>query len=323
MVLNDDTGLVINVQRFTIHDGPGIRTEFFLKGCPLRCRWCSNPESYEKFPQVGIYENQCIGVTKCGLCLQACPLADQGALVVEDDRVIRIERSVCTNCLKCQDACPGRAMKLWGDVMTVDDCMKIILGDRIYYERSGGGVTLSGGEPLLQKEFCKKVLGRCREEGIHTCLETALYVDPGTVDEILPFTDLILTDLKHVDSRVHREHTGVGNERILGNLKKLSVSRVPYILRIPVIPGFNDSTGDMDAMGDFILHELNNTALQVQILRFRPMGDEKRASLGMDNPMDGVQPDRAEFEARIKAYVSHFTERGIPAAAGSTTKTKQ
>ncbi len=318
--LTGDRGLVINVQRFTIHDGPGIRTEFFLKGCPLRCRWCSNPESYERYAQVGVYPNQCIGVSKCGLCLQSCPESGKGIFTVEDDRVVGIDRTLCSNCLKCQDACPSRALKLWGESMTVEQCMKIVRGDRKFYEKSGGGVTISGGEPLLQWEFCRELARACRSEGYHICIETALHIDPRVLDEIFPFVDMMITDLKHTDSSVHREQTGVRNEIILQNLKKLAASGVPYILRIPVIPGFNDSQEVIDSMGDFILEEMGNTPVQVQLLRFRHMGEEKRESLGLENLMEGVDPDRAEFEERIRGYVERLAARGIPAVAGSTKK---
>ena len=313
-----EKGIVFNVQRFTIHDGPGTRTELFLKGCPLRCRWCSNPESYERYPQVGVYGTRCIGVSKCGLCLKACPKAGENVLIIEDDKVVGIDRTRCDNCLKCQDACPSDAMKLWGQVMTVEEAMKVIRADRAYYERSGGGVTLSGGEALLQWQFCRSILKACREEHIHTCVESALHVDTAILDEILPYTDLFITDIKQMDSAVHQEQTGVGNSLILKNIKKVVDENVPLIVRIPIIPGFNDTETFIDAASAFILNELGNKIQMVQLLRFRPMGEEKGDSLNMPYRMKGINPDRTEFEEFIKGLLKRMTDRGIPAMAGST-----
>lgn len=311
-------GLVINVQRFTVHDGPGIRTEIFLKGCPLRCRWCSNPESYQPYAQVGVYLSSCIGVESCGYCLKACPRA---ALQIENGRVSGIDRDRCDNCLLCQEACPSGALKLWGKEMTVEEAMKFIVADRDYYGQEGG-VTLSGGEALLQWEFCRQVLRQCRREGIHTCVESALHVAPEALEAVLPYTDLFITDIKHMDSAVHRQHTGRGNERILDNIKRVAVSETPLIIRIPVIPGFNDSRQAIDAIGDFIERELEGRVRQVQVLRFRPLGEEKCASLGMKYRMEGINPERTMFENRIRELVSHLTDRGIPAIAGTNEKAK-
>lgn len=312
-------GLVINVQRFTVHDGPGIRTELFLKGCPLRCRWCSNPESYEPYAQVGVYPSSCIGTDVCGYCVRACP---KGALLVEDGVVTGIDRARCDNCLACQDACPSGALKLWGETMTVDEAMRVIRADRDYYGEDGG-VTISGGEALLQWEFCREILRRCREEKIHTCIESALHVAPEALSQVLPYTDLLITDIKHMDSAVHRTFTGAGNERILNNIRRAAAYGVPLVIRIPVIPGFNDSEEAIDRIGEFIRAELIGCVRQVQVLRFRPLGEEKCASLGMEYRMAGINPDRAAFENRIRALVKRLTDRGIPAIAGTNEKAKE
>lgn len=316
-------GVVFNTQKFTVHDGPGIRTELFLKGCPLRCRWCSNPESFEVKPQVGIYTTKCIGVSKCGFCLAACPKAAQGAIVVADDKVQSINRKVCDNCLKCRDACPSEAMKLWGRTMTVGEVMKIVRSDKAFYDKSGGGVTISGGESLMQWQFTEAILKCCQSEGIHTCVETALHIKTEILDKIIPLTDLFISDIKHMDSKLHKQHTDYGNELILQNIKKVVDADKPLILRLPIIPGVNDTIEHIDAVGDFILNELDNKVLQVQFLRFRPLGEEKYQSLGLPYPMTDVNPPREEFETQIKILVARLADRGITAFAGTTHRLEQ
>lgn len=313
-------GYVINVQRFTVHDGPGIRTELFLKGCPLRCKWCSNPESYEIFPQVGVFEKKCIGISKCGYCISVCPVKDSKAIIIENDIVISIDRTLCTNCLRCESDCPSGALKLWGEKLSVEKAMKHIRADRSFYEKSGGGVTLSGGEALLQWRFCLNILKMCRSEGINTCVESALHIDPKILDEVVPYTDIFITDIKHMDNEIHRQQTGVGNKLILSNITKLMEMEIPVIIRIPVIPGFNDSIESMDEISNFILTSLQNKVETIQVIRYRPLGEEKNKALGLKYKMEGINPDRSEFEERIKGYVARMVEKGLPAIAGTTKK---
>ena len=309
---------VTNVQRFTIHDGPGIRTELFLKGCPLRCEWCSNPETYERFPQVGVFSTKCIG---CGYCLKACAEHGKNALIIGGNHIVGINRQLCDNCLKCEEECMSGALTIWGKKMTVDDAVDVIRRDREFYERSGGGVTLSGGEALLQWQFCRDVLKRCKEEGIHTCVESAMHVNPKAIDEVAPYVDLFITDIKQMDSATHKKFTGVGNELILSNIKKLVEMDMPLIIRMPIIHGFNDNEAYIDATSDFILNELHNKPEMIQMLKYRPLGEEKAGTLGLPLQMKGMKvEDREGFELQIRGYVKRMNDKGIPAIPGTKKK---
>lgn len=313
-------GVVFNIQQFTVHDGPGIRTEIFLKGCHLRCKWCSNPESFEVKTQVGVYPNSCIGISKCGHCLEACPKVKQGALIIEGDKIAAINRDVCNDCKKCQAACPSAALKLWGKEMTVAQVMQRILDDKSFYDKSGGGVTISGGESLYQWRFTREILKECKAQGIHTCVETALCVKKDILEKILPYTDMLITDIKHMNTHVHKQYTDVGNELALSNIKLVVESGVPVVLRVPVIPDINDSEAHITQITDFIIDELGNKVKQVQFLRFRRLGEEKYASLGLHYNMSEVNPEREDFEAQIKKLVEIMRNRGVPAFAGTTHK---
>ncbi|WP_414151453.1 glycyl-radical enzyme activating protein [Acetobacterium carbinolicum] len=317
---SENHAYMANIQRFTIHDGPGIRTELFLKGCPLRCEWCSNPECYERFPQVGVFAKKCIGVEKCGYCLKVCAKQDRKALEVVDGKIIRINRDVCDNCLLCEQECTSGNLTLWGKKMTVEDAMEVVRRDRAFYDRSGGGVTLSGGEPLLQWRFCKDLLKLCKAEGINTCLESALHVNPKILDEVAPYIDLFITDIKQMDSGIHKKFTGVGNELILSNIKKLVDMEMPLIIRMPIIPGFNDNTEHIDNASDFILNNLNNKPKLIQMLRYRPLGEEKAKTLGLPELMMNTEVDREEFEKLIIGFVKRMNDKGIPAIAGTSEK---
>lgn len=313
-------GIIFNIQRFTIHDGPGIRTEVFFKGCPLKCKWCSNPESISANTEIGVYAGRCIGTDKCGLCLTSCP-ENHKALIVEDKTVTAIDRQKCKACGKCADACPANALVIWGRKMTVAEIMDLILKDMDYYQKSGGGVTLSGGEVLLQWRFAQELLQACRKHGIHTCVESSLHIKPEILDEILPNTDLVITDIKHMNSAQHLKNSAVGNELILENIKRVVQSNSPLIIRIPVIPGHNNSEDNIRATAEFISKQLNNRVLQVQLLPYRQLGTEKYASLGINYPMsDNPAVERSEWEKNIKELVEIMKTYAVPAVAGTTTK---
>lgn len=311
-------GIVFNIQRFTIHDGPGLRTELFLKGCPLRCRWCSNPESWLPQIELGVYKTKCIGKKKCGMCLDACPVPD--TLQFYRGKLVGIDRDKCTTCMACYDECPSDAIKQWGKAMSVEECMKEIMRDVGYYERSGGGVTVSGGEPLIQADFVAELFQACKEQGIQTCLESTFHAPWSEVEKVLPYTDIIISDIKHMDSAVHKEYIGVGNERILENLKKLTEEEREFILRIPVIPNVNDDMGNISATADFILNELGGKVRTLQLLSFMRLGEEKYTSLGMPYEMKDVKMNRRSFQKHVSELADYFNSRGIHCLVGTKEK---
>ena len=311
-------GTVLNVQRFTLHDGPGIRTEFFLKGCPLRCDWCGNPESFNRHIEVGVYQNKCISSQKCGSCKELCH--DPKMLIFSDSKLEKIDRNKCTSCLGCSDDCPSEAIKQWGKSMSVDECMKIILKDKGFYERSGGGVTISGGEPLLQSDFVLALFKACKQEGIHTCLESSFYSNWNKIDKLLPYTDLFISDIKLMDRNLHKKHTGVDNQKILKNLKQLSKTEKEIILRIPVIPSVNDNFDNIEATANFIVNEMLGKVRTLQLLSFMRLGEEKYESLGLPYNMKDLNFDRFEFQNRVNNIAEYFNERGIHCLVGTKEK---
>ncbi len=319
--MNPETirGLIFNIQGYTVHDGPGIRTELFMKGCPLSCEWCSNPEGIHTYPEPGIYPDKCLGLKDCTRCVRACKT---GALLVSaDDRVVAIDRDKCVHCMGCANACPSSAIKPWGIYYTVEEAMEIIRRDRVFYERTGGGVTVSGGESLLQSEFVAALFRQCRQEGIHTCLESALHVPRDRLDQVLPYTDLFITDIKTMDTAVHKARCGVGNERILENIKYVADREIPLVLRTPVLKGFNATDADITAIGRFITEELHNRVIQYQLLPYRQMGTEKYKSLNRPYPMEDFEGyEREEWEPDLIRFLDILLAMGINAVTGNHQK---
>jgi pyruvate formate lyase activating enzyme len=260
-----DSGVVFNIQRFSIHDGPGIRTTVFLKGCPLRCFWCQNPESQSGSPEIVLDRRKC---TLCGACSTACPY---GAIRLEAGRPI-FERRICAGCGRCAVVCPSEARRLSGTRMTVEEVIHEILKDAKFYENSGGGVTLSGGEPLAQPEFARSIFKRCKEAELHTTLDTCGFAPWPDIEKLLEFVDLVLFDIKHLDASMHREATGQDNLLILENARKIARLK-PMRIRVPLVPGFNDSSGAVSRIAAFVKSELGTR--DIDLLAYNRMGEVK------------------------------------------------
>ena len=268
------TGILFEIKRFSVHDGPGVRTTLFLKGCPLHCRWCHNPESIASKPQLAYYRDKCIN---CGECVHICPEHAHVLTNVQHDFI----REKCRNCGACEAVCLGNALRLYGRKITVSEAVKLAAEDRDFYG-SDGGVTLSGGEPLLQAEFCYELLSKLKQDGINTAVDTCGCVSWNVIERIIPVTDLFLFDFKHSDSSEHRKLTGRGNELIITNLQHLSESGAGIEIRIPLIPGCNDSETNLLNTGK-LLRKLKLE--KVKVLPYHSMARTKYAALGMSDTM--------------------------------------
>lgn len=288
-------GTVFNIQKYSVHDGPGVRTLVFLKGCPLRCRWCSNPESMSRQFQILHSADRC---TSCGRCASVCPAGVHRGTESAPDRVGHvIDRSaLCTGCGACVAGCPAAALRVAGQEMTVAQVIDVVLEDSSFYWNSGGGVTVGGGEPTAQPEFAKAILAEAKAEGIHTALETCGQADWEQFRELIPYTDLFLYDLKHICADSHRALTGVSNERILGNLTGLLTAGAAVIVRMPLIPGLNDDRESLGRALRFLESggRGNGSLRGVEVLPYHRFGFGKYAQLGEENPMEGVDSYRQD-----------------------------
>jgi pyruvate formate lyase activating enzyme len=293
-------GIVTNIQRFSIHDGPGIRTTVFLKGCNLHCFWCHNPETLRREAQLQIFPDRCIG---CGECFERCP---QGAHVMENGgRLFLRER--CQACGTCVETCYAQALMLVGECKSVDEVVEEVLRDLPFYETSQGGVTLSGGEPLLQPDFSYAILERCRAEGLHTAIETAANFPWERVAAILPVTDLVMMDVKLMDAERHKACTGVPNVRILENALRLGQEAPALIVRTPIVPGINDNAEDVAAIAQFAAQLPN--LLYYELLPFHPMASGKYDSLDMDyRARELKSPPKEQMDA-LTEVAGRYVER--------------
>lgn len=283
------SGIVFDIQRFSLHDGPGIRTTVFLKGCPLHCAWCHNPESWEMTPQLQFRKELC---THCGKCAQVCPRHAHSISSAEHT----VDFSICNGCKQCVSQCISRALTYTGQNLDIDSVMAKVLVDSIFYKNSGGGMTVSGGEPLLQFEFLCQLLNSAHNNGIHTCVETSGYADIAQFEALRNLVDLYLFDIKLLDEETHIRYTGVSNKRILENLDFLCMHRHPVILRCPIIPGINDT--DEHIAGIVSLSRSYPQLVGVHILPYHNIGKDKWNRIGRPyslERLDNYNADEKQF----------------------------
>lgn len=291
------TGLVFDIKKYSIHDGPGIRTTVFLKGCPLSCWWCHNPESQSSLPAIFYRPERCIG---CGICIESCP---RQALELTRTGV-KTDLSKCTACGICADRCPSGARELVGTEMTVEEVVAEIKKDLLFYDQSGGGVTFSGGEPLLQPEFLIALLQECGKFEFHRAVDTSGFAPLSVLLEVARYTDLFLYDVKMMDSEKHKKYTGVGNELILSNLRALAESGAAINVRIPIIPGINDDDENIEQTGLFVASLPN--VCRVNILPYHSAGRSKYEKWGREYLLPEVMPPTENAMQHIAKTLSQY-----------------
>lgn len=295
---------VFNIQHYSLHDGPGIRTIVFLKGCPLRCRWCCNPESQSYTPEVSYVQKKCIGEEACGFCRNACP--DEAVFFDGNGHAV-IDRFKCGNCLKCTSVCPSRAMKREGKQYSVPELLDMVERDAMFYSRSGGGLTVSGGEPLSHGSFLIRLLKEAKKRRIHTAMETCGFAEPETLLEAAEYLDTVLFDIKSMDDEKHRAYTGQGNGRILTNFQKLceSYPKLPKKVRTPVIPGFNDTPEDLEKILSFLRDKPN---VSYEPLPYHSFGRGKYHALGRPYEMGArkLSDEMRELIEKIKKSYNSY-----------------
>ncbi|OGO08088.1 MAG: hypothetical protein A2Y92_03170 [Chloroflexi bacterium RBG_13_57_8] len=294
----DIKGIVFNIQRFSIQDGPGIRTTVFLKGCPLHCAWCSNPESQNFRPEVVHRDSLC---TKCGLCAGVCP---ENAITVKD-KGVSIDRKACTNCGDCVSVCLPGALKVLGQTMSAGEVFRETKKDADFFWNSGGGVTVSGGEPLAQPDFVAALFRLCVDYGIDTCIETSGFASAEALEKVLPQTSLVLYDVKLGDRECHRKWTGVSNEEILKNLERVIASGVAVTIRVPLIPGINDVEQELEKIAR-IAADAQIKPVKVELLPYHRFGIGKYQQLDREYLLPELTTQKAPEILRIKELFESF-----------------
>ena len=293
---------IVNIQRFSIHDGPGIRTVVFFKGCPLACLWCDNPECIKPFPQLGFSRILC---NRCGNCFPACA---EGAIAADKDGIPRINRRRCTNCGQCVSVCPQKALLIYGREMTLDELFEEVCRDRKFFEHSGGGVTVSGGEPIRQADFVRALFEKCREAGISTAVETCGCVDSEDFRKVLEYTDFLFFDLKVLDEPGHRKLTGKSNRLILENARIAAGKGVPMQFRLPLIPGLNDDFDNIRATSEFLTRLTPGHSFSIELMPYHRLGTGKYQALGRKyslKDLESASPEAVELARQ------RFEKQGI------------
>ncbi len=303
--MSDLKGKIFNIQPYSIHDGPGIRTTFFFKGCPLTCKWCQNPESQLMKNQLLVVRDRCVG---CGRCVAVCP---NGAIEIVDGKA-KTDRSKCTVCGACVPLCSDDLREVCGEEYTVEELLKKALADKLFYDGSGGGITASGGEVLMQADFVAEFFAACQAAGLHTTLDTCGFGAWEKLEKIAKHTKLVLYDVKHMDSAIHKELVGVPNELILDNLKKLSKMDVEIYIRIPVIPGMNDSDDNIRKTAEFVKNELGGRYKSF-LLPYHRMGESKLNSLEETQGYLDLEPPTQEHMEHLKGF---FDALGLDSQIG-------
>lgn len=298
-------GNVLRIEKTSIHDGEGMRTVLFLKGCPLKCLWCSTPESQKPCPEIGYIREKCI---LCGICVSVCP---QNALSIDEEKdMVQIDREKCDGCMLCVKKCPSYALKGYGVRMTSRQVLHEISKDEVFYFHSGGGVTISGGEPFDQAEFVREILIGCRERGINRALETSFFSSWEKIESILPLLNLLYVDLKHADPEQHKKLTGVDNRLILENIIRADSSPCHFdlVIRTPLIPGLNDSDDAIRKSAEFV-KGLKKIRF-MEFLAYHRLGTETYKNMGLEYPLQEIKTPSLEF---MKGKAKIFKETaGVP-----------
>ncbi|MFH0991470.1 MAG: glycyl-radical enzyme activating protein [bacterium] len=304
------TDVIFHIQRFSLHDGPGIRTSVFLKGCPMRCLWCHNPEGQNSQPEIRYFPDRCIA---CGNCAAACPY--HAHEMTDGNHVFLRER--CEVDLSCVETCYSQAIQLNGRCMTIEEVMEEIVRDQAFYNASGGGVTLTGGEPAMKGDFIRTLLQLCKERGIHTAIETCGEYPWAALEELLPFIDLLMMDIKQIDASKHQMITGKSNRRILSNARRLASTNKPIIFRTPVVPTVNDSEEDIRKIASFIqeliegrkknvIPQNGNNTIQYELLAFHKLAADKYLSLGLTDLASAIEPPTKEKMTELVRIVQQY-----------------